>query len=194
MIQKFEKYCNSKKRNYKNVKSIIKNDYDVDVNEKELEEYENTLVPDKHVNKDYQQGKMYISNNDFAAKYAEEFLKRNEDAGAGTATAGNSSGMGAVSTATPSATPGQTTGGDGFATQVAGDSYGNGGVGSGDIGSGWNKSKSNNRKERKKKKEKSNDATKSFGKNLNNVADFSSYKKGGDKNAIQTFTEYSKKS
>jgi hypothetical protein len=127
-------------------------------------------------------------------KFKEYYKKTNEEVAA--ATGGNGSGMGAVVTASPSATPGQTTGGSGFSTPTAGDSYGNGAtVGSGDIGSGWNQAKANNKSKKKKKEKKSStDATKTFGKNLKNVANFDSYKRGGDKNAIQKFSDFAKKS
>lgn len=170
----------------------------------DLVEYEEQIFPDKHINKDYQQGEMYITNKDLARKAMQDEFdsKSNMKENVGAAVTGNGGGMGAVVSAQASASPGQTTGGgDGFSTPVAGDSYGDGGgVGSGDIGSGWSKSKANNKNKKKKRKKgkkgktakatKSTDATKSMGKGINNTFDINNYKQGPN---IESFTEFSKK-
>jgi len=192
MIQKFFEYCKceidyNQQRDYTEIKKLIKNEFNYDVDEKVLKEYELVLT-DKQVNKDYQQGEMYITNSDFARMFMEQEINIQEN----NATVGNVSSMGAVVTAQPSSVPGQTIGIGNFSTPSAGDSYGSGGiVGSGDIGSNWATSISNNKTKRKKHKIK--DIIKKYGKNIKNVAKYVDYKQGGTRNAIKTFSEYIKK-
>ena len=177
-----------------------------------VENEENLGAPDVDPVITKQDFAMKMMQDEYDAKMQEEEHNSKMSENVGAAVAGNTGGMGAVVTASPSASPGQTTGGgDGFSTGVAGDSYGNGGtVGSGDIGSGWGKSKANNKAKRKKKKAdkkakktekkttkakakatKTTDATKSMGKGINNTFDIKDFKQGPN---IESFTEYSKKS
>lgn len=151
----------------------------------------------KQINKDYETDPM-ITNKDLAMKALnDEATSQMENVAA--ATGGNTGGMGAVVTASPSATPGQTTGGaNAFSTGTAGDTYGDGGtVGSGDIGSSWSKSKANNKSKKKAKKgskrkaaAKTTDVTKSYGAQIKNTFDIKNYKQGG---SVQSFSEFTKK-
>ena len=108
----------------------------------------------------------------------------NEDGGVAFATAGNTSGMGAVVAAQPSSVPGQTTGSDYAA---------NGGtVGSGDIGNGGNR---NVRSRdvvpgRKRRKNKLQAVAKSLAKKVSGSFDPAVPTKGSS--VIKSFSDYSK--
>lgn len=155
-------------------------------------EYEDTnKIPGqpKNVSVDYKTDPV-LTNKDMGMRAVnDEFASMAENVG--TASAGNGSGMGAVVTASPSSSPGQTTGSN-FSTPTSGDSIGGGGtVGSGDVGVGLYNATSKRKSRRKEKtKAKVKDMAKKMAKNINNTFDIKDYKQGGN---IKSFSEYSKK-
>ncbi len=186
-------------RDYNHIKTQLKNDYNVDVEENTLKEFEESILNTGG-------NGVIISNTDFLRRYIQdncgwalraestevmrfdEFSKINEDGGVAAATGGNVSGMGAVVSAQPSQTPGQTTGGG----SNAGDSFGNGGVvGSGDIAArdkgksfGYGGRKSKRGKKKKDKKAK-------MGNQIDSVSDY--IKTSGSNTDVTKFSDFQAK-
>ena len=194
---------------YKNIADILGDKYHISTSPQKIIEFEDIVSKmdnekkpqtDEYyakVYKEYKRNKSnktppysddIIDNNDFGAVSYEDDVKMDEDV----AVASNGSGMGAVVTAQPSATPGQTLGGNNV-----GDTYGNGGtVGSGDIGVGLNRNiRKRPEKSRRKKKAQAQvkDMVKKMGNNIKNTFKESDYKKGGGKKAnLMSFSTFSK--
>ncbi len=100
------------------------NTYDYNLEMSRIMEFEEIISKNKKPISDKFREKLF---NDYKRRFI------NEDTGAGVASTGNTTGMGAVITPQASAIPGQTA----IGTPTAGTSFGEGGiVGSGDIGAG----------------------------------------------------------
>lgn len=184
-------------RDYNYIKNKLRHDYNVDIDENTIKEYEESVL------KTGGNG-VIISNTDLLRRYIqdncgwalrgesknvikfEDFFKVNEEGGTATATTGNVSGGGAVITSTPSSTPGSTMGGSDAGSIFGGDGI----VGSGDIGTvdkgshfGYVGRKSKRGKKKKQKKQE-------FANQIGNVSD---YIKTSDAEDVMSFTEFKKK-
>ena len=216
-MKPIENSTNVPTHDHKNIADVLGDKHHINTTPREVQEFEEEVRPSIDFKpetddfyaksfKEYQRTKFKetppfkddkISNSDFGAQAYHDDVKMeidnmNENGVAG-AVASNGSGMGAVVTAQPSATPGQTLGGNNV-----GDSYGDGGtVGSGDIAVGSNKNIIKRpEKSRRKKKAKAQvkDIVKNMGKNIKNTFKESDYKKAGDKDAhLMSFSTFSKK-
>lgn len=187
-------------RDYNHIKTKLKNDYNVDVDENTLKEFEESVLKTDG-------NGVIISNTDFFRRYVndncgwslknetnvlnfEEFFKINEDGGVATATVGNVSGMGAVVSPVASQTAGQTTSGG----SNVGDSFGNGGVvGSGDIavGSKGNSFGYGGRKSKRGKKKNNSKKLNKMGNQIDSTTDY--IKTSGSNVDVTKFSDFQSK-
>lgn len=199
---------------YKNIADVLGDKHHINTTPREVQEFEEDVYPSIDFKpetddfyaksfKEYQRTKFKevppfkddkISNSDFGEQAYQDDVKMeidnmNEDGGVAAASGANGSGMGAVVTAQPSATPGQTIGGNNV-----GDSYGDGGtVGSGDIAVGNNRNV-RKRPEKSRRKKKAKAQAMKMAKNMKNVFKGDEYKQGGDKNAsLMSFSDFQNK-
>lgn len=175
--------------NHSEIIDRIKYVHDVDVTEDMLKEFEQSPY--------FKEG---LSEKEYTKTFLAHYMDLEEVyEEVGTATMGNTSGMGAVVTPIASGQAGQAMADSGantpFSTPLAGDTYSDGGkVGSGDVAAGSNMK----RKEylpKSRRKSKIQNAVKQMGKNIKNQFKEGEFQQGGTKKAskfIKSFTDFTK--